>query len=58
MCRELAVVLQPDLESARLSLTWEIGPAARHLQADYELLRQALFNLVQNAIQFSPPGNR
>ena len=58
LCRELAVILQPDLESARLSLTWEVTPATRHLRADSELLRQALFNLVQNAVQFSPPDQQ
>ena len=54
MCRELSMILQPDLESAHLTLTWAIAPKTHHLQGDYELLRQALFNLVQNAIEFSP----
>jgi signal transduction histidine kinase len=54
MCRELSVVLQPDLEAAGVTLTWDIASAARYLRADYELLRQALFNLMQNATEFSP----
>ncbi len=56
LCQELAVVLQPDLESAALSLTWDIAPSAQRVQADSELLRQALFNLLQNAVEFSPRG--
>ena len=58
MLRELAVILQPDLESASLALAWDVTAATRHLQADHELLRQALFNLLQNAVQFSPPNEQ
>jgi signal transduction histidine kinase len=55
---ELAEILQPDLESHRVGLDTEIPDPAGHLLADYELFRQALFNLLQNALQFSPPGER
>jgi signal transduction histidine kinase len=54
---ELTVILQPDLEAKDLRLACEISPAIRQVQADRELLRQALFNLVQNAIQFAPAGD-
>ena len=54
---ELTVILQPDLEAKNLRLVSEISPATQVVQADRELLRQALFNLVQNAIQFAPAGD-
>ncbi|MHB0957515.1 MAG: sensor histidine kinase [Pirellulaceae bacterium] len=56
MMRELSVILQPDLESGNLALAWDVAATSRHLQADREMLRQALFNLLQNAVQFSPPS--
>jgi two-component system sensor histidine kinase HydH len=56
MLGELAAILQPDLESAGLSLKWDIAPVRRRVRADFEMLRQVLFNLLQNAIQFSPAG--
>jgi len=58
MCQELSIVLQPDLETAGLSFAWQVASPVSHVRADYELLRQALFNLVQNAIQFSPHGEQ
>jgi len=53
---ELAVLLQPDLEAKDLALHRDLPAAARIVRADRELLRQALFNLIQNAVQFSPEG--
>jgi len=54
---ELRIILQPDLEIKGLTLDCEAEDPARCIQADRELLRQALFNLVQNAIQFAPEGS-
>jgi signal transduction histidine kinase len=51
---ELAVVLEPDLDAKHLRLVTEPAADLPTIQADREMLRQALFNLVQNAIQFSP----
>ncbi len=54
---ELAALLGPDLEAKGLQLQFQCpAGAARPVQADREMLRQALFNLAQNAIQSSPPG--
>jgi signal transduction histidine kinase len=53
---ELAGILQPDLEAKNLSLQCDDPPPAT-IRADRELFRQVLFNLLQNAIQFSPPGD-
>jgi len=53
---ELAALLEPDLSAKRLALRPDLPAADRPIRADRELLRQALFNLIQNAIQFSPEG--
>ena len=58
LARELAEILQPDLELRGVTLDAEIPDATRPLLADQELLRQALFNLLQNALQFSPARQR
>lgn len=53
---ELKLLLEPDLDDKQLQVECAIGPECTTLQADRELLRQALFNLLQNAVHFSPPG--
>jgi signal transduction histidine kinase len=53
---ELAALLEPILDAKDLALDRAaIGPHDK-LRADREMLRQALFNLLQNAVQFSPEG--
>ncbi|MCH5377697.1 MAG: ATP-binding protein, partial [Planctomycetes bacterium] len=57
VCRlvdELRMILQPDLDSKGLNLECEAEDESTCVLADRELLRQALFNLLQNAIQFAP----
>jgi signal transduction histidine kinase len=54
LSRELSTILQPDLEAKNVTLACDVPEAVRMVQADRELLRQALFNLIQNAIYFSP----
>jgi signal transduction histidine kinase len=54
---ELAGILQPDLEAKNLSLKCDEPMPTQSIRADRELFRQVLFNLLQNAIQFSPPGD-
>lgn len=51
---ELQMLLQPDLEAKHVRLEPDLSSARQEIRADRELLRQALFNLMQNAIQFSP----
>ncbi|MFW6171723.1 MAG: sensor histidine kinase, partial [Planctomycetota bacterium] len=53
---ELSTILQPDLDAKNLHLRHELASGQDVVEADRELLRQALFNLVQNAIYFSPEG--
>ena len=52
--QELAVILDPDLNAKRVTLN-RMAPGTMIL-ADRERLREALFNLLQNAIQASPEG--
>ena len=51
---ELAVLLEPDLDAKQLTLSRMASGTA--ILADREMLRQALFNLLQNAIQAAPEG--
>lgn len=54
VARELAVLLDPDVSAKRVT----IEPLAEGavITADREMFRQALFNLLQNAVQASPEG--
>jgi signal transduction histidine kinase len=51
---ELATLLEPDLEAKDVKLQRTSTSRGRSIEADPELLRQVLFNLLQNAIQFAP----
>jgi signal transduction histidine kinase len=53
---QLAVLLEPDLEAKHLVLSRAAVAATETVRADREMLRQALFNLVQNAVQSSADG--
>ena len=57
MVEEMAMIMQPDLESRQLQLVGHVAPSAGGLKADRELLRQLIFNLLQNAVQFAPAGS-
>ena len=57
LVQELEALLQPDWESKRLRLRYQPpSNGADLVEADRDMLRQALFNLLQNAIQASPEG--
>lgn len=51
---ELAILLQPDLEARQVKLDTKIDDIT--VRGDREMFRAALFNLLQNAISFSPQG--
>ncbi len=51
---ELAVLLEPDLDAKDLKLEQSGSQPGRMIRVDREMFRQALFNLIGNAIQFSP----
>ena len=54
LVEELAALLEPDLDAKQLTLSRMA--AGSEILADREMLRQALFNLLQNAIQAAPVG--
>ncbi len=56
MLAELATLLEPDLDANELTL--QIGESAQGetVRADREMLRQALFNLIRNAVQSATVG--
>ncbi len=53
---DVARTLQPDLEEKQIAFT--PPPAPLTIAADPQLLRQALFNLLLNAVQAASPGGR
>jgi signal transduction histidine kinase len=53
LTEELTVLLEPDIEARHIKLDSEGIVAGTTVRADREQLRQALFNLLQNAIQFA-----
>ena len=57
LCRQLAEDAAPRLQAARLLLDCAL-PKRALVQGDAFLLRQALGNLLDNAIAFSPEGGR
>ncbi|MCY2991473.1 MAG: ATP-binding protein [Planctomycetota bacterium] len=53
---ELAVLLEPDLDAKQLTLQRAVSGNGERMAVDREMFRQALFNLLQNAVQWSPEG--
>ena len=51
---ELAILLESDLHEKKLTLDRKSLESLPSIRADREMLRQALFNLLQNAIHASP----
>ncbi len=57
LVQQLEALLQPDWEAKRLRFRYQAPKEDRDVvEADRDMLRQALFNLLQNAIQASPEG--
>ena len=54
-CAEIFDLYEPLAEAKAVSLAWQAG-ATMTVLADRELLLEALANLVENAIKFTPPG--
>lgn len=58
LVREVAGTYQPQAANKRIALSVEVTPGLRQIEADAALLRQAIANLVDNAIKFTQPGGR
>ena len=56
LLEDVAQALEPDATKHRLTLVLEAAEALEDVEADGDLVKQLLFNLVGNAIKFSPPG--
>lgn len=56
LAREAAKALRPACEAARVTLTLDGQAAGAELNGERVLLREALVNLLQNALDFSPAG--
>jgi signal transduction histidine kinase len=54
---ELGTILQPDLEAKGLRISCSGLSTDGAIRADRELLRQALFNMLLNAVNFAPEGD-
>jgi signal transduction histidine kinase/HD-GYP domain-containing protein (c-di-GMP phosphodiesterase class II) len=56
MVEEVVPTVEPGLVQRELSLRVRIDPDLPHLEADLDLLKQVLVNLIHNAVKFSRPG--
>jgi len=54
--KEVVDVLRPRAEASGIRLTQDLAPVFFHVRADKEMLRQAVLNLVSNAIKYTPQG--
>jgi signal transduction histidine kinase len=55
LCQHVGELYQPVAEARAITLTMELAPVPA-IRADYPLMLEALVNLVDNAIKFTPPG--
>lgn len=55
LLQEVLTTLQPELGQKRLRVALDVGPELPPIEADADLLRQVLVNLMANAIKFTRP---
>ena len=51
-------VCKPDIEARRLEFAVDLGPAPYWVEADVARLQQVFWNLLKNAVKFTPHGGR
>jgi signal transduction histidine kinase len=57
-CRELEMLLAPQLAEKQLDYAYRPGDSAWHVDADAEKVRQIMLNLLSNAIKYTDGGGR
>lgn len=54
--QEVVEAIQPQAKASGITLTCEVLPVYFHVLADKEMMRRAVFNLVSNALKYTPQG--
>ncbi len=57
LLNEIVESVMPQLQKGALELTTELGPSPLSVVGERFLIRQAIVNLLQNSIEFSPSGS-
>jgi PAS domain S-box-containing protein len=58
LIKHVIAICDDDFRRAGIELVLELAAAARHVNADPIRFQQALWNLIKNAIKFTPAGGR
>jgi len=54
--KEVVDSMRPQAEAKKITLTQELAPVVDRIQADRDLIYQAVLNLVSNAVKYTPAG--
>jgi PAS domain S-box-containing protein len=58
LIKQVIAICDDDFRRAEIELSLELAATAHHVHADPIRLQQALWNLIKNAIKFTPAGGR